>query len=174
MTNNQSNAFPDDTELDHRLKSLISKGIEILGGAGSGLSAAATGFLVAGPEGAAVGGAAGTLIGMTLRSVGSRVVISPVRAQGAGENRNRLHLGSSGNRRALQQRRKDPRGRIFLGGRRRQVRCGRSMGERTAQKPTRSGRKETTLHCSFNGEPRFRRNHQRRDGAPNHPKLQRS
>ena len=70
MTNNQSDAVPDDTGPDQRLKSLISKGIEILGGAGSGLAAAATGLLVAGPEGAAVGGAAGTLIGMTLRSVG--------------------------------------------------------------------------------------------------------
>ena len=52
---------------------LIEKGAEIAGGAFASLAGTATGFIVAGPEGAFVGGAAGSSITMALRWLGQEM-----------------------------------------------------------------------------------------------------
>lgn len=70
MTSNQPGASPDSTEPQQLLQGLLSKGIDTLGGAGSGLAAAAAGLVFAGPEGAIIGGAAGALAGLALRKIG--------------------------------------------------------------------------------------------------------
>ena len=52
---------------------LIKKGAEIAGGAFASLAGTATGFIVAGPEGAFVGGATGSSITMALRWLGQEM-----------------------------------------------------------------------------------------------------
>ena len=52
---------------------LIQKGAEIAGGAFASLAGTATGLVVAGPEGALVGGAAGSSITMALRWLGQEM-----------------------------------------------------------------------------------------------------
>ena len=62
---------------------LIEKGAEIAGGAFASLAGTATGFIVAGPEGAFVGGAAGSSITMALRWLGQEM---SSRCQGRSDN----------------------------------------------------------------------------------------
>ena len=65
---------PDESQPYGRLKDLIEKGLDVFGGAGSSLASAAVGFVLSGPEGAAIGGAAGSLAGLALRNVGHELV----------------------------------------------------------------------------------------------------
>ena len=65
---------PDESQPYGRLKDLIEKGLDVFGGAGSSLAATAVGFVLSGPEGAEIGGAAGSLAGLALRNVGHELV----------------------------------------------------------------------------------------------------
>lgn len=60
-------------DTDERIRQLIHVGAEILGGTAGSLAETAIGFLVAGPAGAAIGGAGSTAISMVLRRVGADV-----------------------------------------------------------------------------------------------------
>ena len=55
------------------IRRLIERGTEIAGGSFSGIAAAATGFVLGGPEGAVVGGAVGSSAAMGFRWLGTEI-----------------------------------------------------------------------------------------------------
>ncbi len=61
------------TSENELMRRLLNAGIEVTGGSATSVVSAALGFLVAGPVGVAIGGAAGAGLMMALRKVGSEV-----------------------------------------------------------------------------------------------------
>ena len=87
-----------------RIRRLVGAGMELLGSSGSAITSSALGLLLAGPPGAAIGGAVGAVVSMSLKKLGNEIsnrLLGPreetrvgyVLASGAAQIRTRIEAG---------------------------------------------------------------------------------